>query len=237
MIKRLKIRLRGKGVIREVQFEVRRVVNGGYCQRDQELVKRHIEELRKEGIPAPARIPVFFPVPTYMVTTASSIEVARAKTSGEAEYVILLDGKNILIALGSDHTDRELERVSLELSKQVCPNVISGDAWNYLDLKERWDSLILRSWVYRDGRRILYQEAALEALLPPEELIRLVSRHIPHCPLDGTLIFSGTVPILSKEVIYGERFEASLEDPIMGEELRLEYCIDRFSWFSWERET
>ncbi|NIQ18355.1 MAG: DUF2848 domain-containing protein, partial [Candidatus Aenigmarchaeota archaeon] len=79
--------------------------------------KAHIEELRREGIPPPPSVPMLFPVLSHNITTAGQIQVVGSRTSGEAEFVLLLDGENIFVGVGSDHTDRDLERHSIMKSK------------------------------------------------------------------------------------------------------------------------
>ena len=86
-------------------FTVRRMVNAGYVGRNREAVQAHIDEMLREGIPAPASVPMLFPMPVDNVTTAASIEVFGEQTSGEIEFVLLLAGDEMYVAVGSDHTD------------------------------------------------------------------------------------------------------------------------------------
>ena len=45
------------------------------------------------------------------------------------EYVLFVGEDDILVGVGSDHTDRVLERTSLAKSKQICKNVVSSRVW------------------------------------------------------------------------------------------------------------
>ena len=200
---------------RGLDFLVRRMVNAGYSGRDQQEVRRHKEELRREGIPAPESTPTLYPVITDLLTLQEEIEVVGDRTSGEAEFVLLVGDEGCLVGVGSDHTDRELETVDITKAKQVCPNVMGPKVWSLDEVQDHWDALVLRSWVSEGGRRTLYQEAALEALLPPRELMAFVRSRLMDGQLEGTVIFSGTVSILTPEIIYGDSFEVELEDPVL----------------------
>ncbi len=128
-------------------FPVRRVVNAGYVGRDQHAVRAHIEELAREGIPPPKQVPMLFPFLSAQLTTGDRIEVIGGDTSGEVEYVLLLHQGEVYVGVGSDHTDRALERDNLVKSKQVCANVLSREVWRYQDVQAHWDDLELRSWI------------------------------------------------------------------------------------------
>src|SRR5262249_18271568 len=132
-----------------LRFVVRRVVNAGYVGRDQAAVRAHIDELAREGIPPPRPVPDFFLVGADRLTTKDQIEVLGKETSGEVEYVLLLDQGEVYVGVGSDHTDRALEQHSLTRSKQICSNVLSSQVWRYRDVKDRWDDLLLQSWVQK----------------------------------------------------------------------------------------
>src|SRR5574341_1413948 len=97
-----------------VSLDIRRLINAGYTGRDQAAVRHHIEELKAHGVPAPERTPVLFPKPAALLAQGPTIEVLGGRTSGEAEFVLLVAGGWVLVAAGSDHTDRELEKVSIE---------------------------------------------------------------------------------------------------------------------------
>jgi len=64
-------------------------------------------------------------VPPERVTTAPSVRVRGSHTSGEVEFVLFKTGSGTLVTVGSDHTDRELEKSDVPLSKAVCPKVVA----------------------------------------------------------------------------------------------------------------
>lgn len=215
---------------RGFKFPVRRMVNAGYAGRDQQEVRRHIEELRREGIPAPASTPTLYPVITDLLILREEIEVVGDRTSGEAEFVLLVGPEVCLVGVGSDHTDRELEAVDVTKAKQVCPNVMAPKVWSLDEVEDHWDAMLLRSWVWEGGLRTLYQEASLEALLPPRELMSFVRSRLKDGRLEGTVIFSGTVPILTPEIVYGDSFEVELQDPVLDRRLWCRYRVDRLDY-------
>ncbi len=214
----------------ELDFSVGKMLNAGYTGRDQASVRRHIEELKEHGVPAPPTVPMFYPVTSDRLVVSQEIEVVGSETSGEAEFVLLYHHGEWYVGVGSDHTDRRLEAYSVLYSKQVCPNVISARLWPYRDVVDHWDELVLRSWVWQGEQRTLYQEAKLSAMLHPNDLIPL-TMEVVSGGLEGLVLFSGTVPLLTGGFIYGDRFAAQLEDPRRNMELSVDYRVRRIDWF------
>lgn len=212
------------------EFRVRRLLNAGFTGRKQEVVMKHVEELKAHGVSAPDKIPAFYPVPKHLVTTDDEIEVLGESTSGEVEPVFLFQEGNIYVAVGSDHTDREIEKASIANSKIACPKIISKDLWDYREVKESWDRLILRSWVEEGSGKKMYQEGSLSAFLPPDELIRQTKEHIKDNDLEGMVLFLGTLPILEKGFVFSGAFEGELVDERMGRKLTFGYQIRRIDW-------
>ncbi len=209
-----------------LDFTITKVINAGFAGRDQESVSKHIEELKKQGVPTPEHTPTLYPVSPYMVTQENSIYVLDERTSGEAEYVLMIRDNDVYVGVGSDHTDRALEIDSIPKSKQIYPNVISREIWLLEDIRDVWDQLLLRSWVVIAKERRLYQKARLSALLPPDELLDLVRSNSKHKSLDGSLIYSGTVPLSTGEMLFGEQFEVALLNPLNQMKLNCSYEIN-----------
>src|SRR5262249_50191539 len=92
------------------------------------------------------------------------------------------------------------------------------------EVEGHWDELVLRSWVRSGRKRQLYQEAALGALLAPSALLPGLRRYAGR-ELAGVVFFSGTVPTLGGELIYGDGYELELGDPRLGRRLRLQYTV------------
>ena len=212
-----------------VSLDIRRLINAGYTGRDQAAVRHHIEELRAHGVPAPASTPTLCAKPASLITQDPTIEVLGGQTSGEAEFVLLISGGRVLVAAGSDHTDRKLEKVSIEKAKMMCPNVISHEAWDLAEVQHGWDDMVLRGHVTAGGRRVLYQEARLGQMMTPEDLLALAKSRTDG-DLEGLALFSGTVAMLGGEMIFGERFEVELVDARRGRALRCDYRIAPLSY-------
>lgn len=210
----------------EILFQERRMINAGYTGRNQEGVKRHIDELKKQGIPAPETTPAAYEVITRLICFNQEIEVVGNKTSGEAEFVLLCSGEEVYVGVGSDHTDRELEKVNIVKSKQICPNVMSNRIWRLKNVKKDWDEIILRSWVKNnEGVKNLYQESSLDKIMTPEDLLAFIKNKLVDEDLNGAIIYSGTVPILTEEINYNNYFEVELYNPKNEKKLGCAYQI------------
>ncbi len=224
---RVKLYVQKDGKEEEILFEVRRMVNAGYTGRNQQAVRSHIEELKRDKIPAPDSIPTAYEVISKHLYFDDEIEVVGEKTSGEAEFALLCSGTRVFVGVGSDHTDRELEAVSVIKSKQVCPNVMSRCVWDLNDVQKDWDEIILRSWVKDDrGDKLIYQEAPLTTILSPEDLMNFVRNKLNDKELDGVAIFSGTVAIIPEKINFGSYFEAELHHPGTGKRLGCAYRVN-----------
>lgn len=224
---RLRFTLEQQGGREQVEFNLERMVNAGYTGRDQQQVGRHIEELAAKGIPGPAKTPTLYPVTRHaLLVDPGGIEVYADQTCGEVEYVLLVQpGGRVLVGLGSDHTDRHLEKSDIPRAKQICPNLVAGTLWPLEELAGHWDQLALRSWQQQaDGGELLYQEGLLSALMPPDALLEWVAGRLGG-DLEGCLIFSGTLASLTGGFVYGRRFRAELDDPVLGRKLSLDYVV------------
>lgn len=203
-------------------LQPRRLIMGGYSGRDQASVQRHIDELRAHGVPAPTRVPILFPCTADRLTTDDEIEVLGDQTSGEAEYVLIQHQGQLYVAAGSDQTDRELEKTSITMAKQVCPKVLSAVVWPYDEVRDRWDAIELRAQV---GTRAGYQAGTLAEMLRPEDLLDLIRDRIGG-DLEGAVIYSGTLPIADEGGFgFGGPFTAELADPSSGRTLRCAYAV------------
>lgn len=201
------------------------VAIAGFTGRDPDAVRDHIRELEEIGVPAPSQVPAVYTVPDWVLAQGSGeIQVPSDRGSGEAEPVLvaLPDGA-IYVTVGSDHTDRDLERASVELAKLTHPKVLGRTAWPFSELASEWDELVLRSWVGEQAE--LYQEASLGAIAKPLELlehVRGVLRPPPDRPL---IVFLGTVPLRSEGFSFDGWFTAALEDPERARRLVCTYSV------------
>ncbi len=207
-----------------IGFVVRQIINAGYTGRNQEEVRKHVEELKQMGVPAPDSVPAYYLKSSSLLTTDNFAEVVDEDSTGEAEYVLLVGNNNIYVAVGSDHTDRKLEITSIPKAKQLCPNFISSAVWMFDDVKEHWDEIEMRSWIGKD-RETLYQEATLAAFMRPEELLERVRVLCGGGLEEGAAIFSGTVGALVKGMPFSKHFEAELRDRKSGRSLTCGYTL------------
>jgi hypothetical protein len=216
------------------RVRVGRMINAGFTGRNAAAVQAHIQELAREGIAPPPFVPMLFPIISRNLVVDDAIEVVGEKTSGEAEVVFILDGDDLHIGVGSDHTDRELEAHDVLASKQACPNVISRELWDYRDVADAWDGLILQSWVTPTpgAAELPYQRAPLATLLPPVAVLDLVRRRTTGA-VDGQLVvYGGTIPLLTGAPVYGSGFRCELLDSRSGRALRCAYAIRRLAYVS-----
>ncbi|MED0737884.1 DUF2848 family protein [Aneurinibacillus thermoaerophilus] len=213
----------GNGDKRQETFQVSNVIVVGYGGRNIEKVMEHIHELEQIGVSPPSTIPAIYPQKLSSLTFNDSIRVNGGETSGEAEYVLFNDGNEWFVTVGSDHTDRLIEKEDIQKSKEACPKPLATLFWKLKDVEQHWDELILRSWITDNTGRRMYQENNLTALLPVHELLDKL-REFGYENLSNTIIFSGTVPTL-EGFVYGSKFEYELEDPVLNRIIRDEYSI------------
>jgi len=202
---------------------VNHLVLAGWAGRNQAAVEAHIRELEVLGTPRPTRTPVFYRASASLLTTANVIEVVGGETSGEVEFVLVLDTNGLWVGLGSDHTNRGLERTSVALSKQLCAKVVAPTLWRLDDLLPHWDDIALRSWAYRDGRRVPYQDGSLAAILPPDQLLTKYAAFAEPITAGGAM-FSGTIATID-EIAPADEFEMELHDPVLNRHLNHRYRI------------
>jgi 4-hydroxyphenylacetate 3-monooxygenase len=199
------------------------VVVAGYTGRDPEAVQAHIAELAHHGVPAPDSVPAFYPVGIELLATAPGpIDVAGDRTSGEAEPVIVrLPGGELYVTIGSDHTDRELERTSIPLAKRACPKVMSTALWPLAAVEEGWDDLVLASDV--GPAAVDYQRGTLAGLRRPREILAMIDDAGLADAGRTLVVFLGTVPLIGGDFSFAPRFRARLIDERRGRELAREY--------------
>jgi hypothetical protein len=205
------------------RIEITTLVIAGWTGRDKAAVEHHIAELAAIGVKPPRVAPCFYRVGANLLTTAGELEVVGEDSSGEVEFVLVSAPEALYVGVGSDHTDRKVEAYGVTVSKQMCPKPIGRELWPLEEVEGRWDSLLLRSHVTREGRRRLYQEGAVDRMLPPRELLARFAGPSGILPA-GTAMFCGTLAVRG-EIGGGERFEIELHDTVKNRSLRHGYAI------------
>jgi hypothetical protein len=190
----------------EVQVPIDTTIVAGWTGRNRDAVEVHIAELEELGVQRPSSSPVFYRVSSSRLSTALEIE-ATATSSGEVEPVLLKHEGRLWVGVGSDHTDRDVEKYSVAVSKQLCDKPLARSFWLYEEVANHWDHLILRSWIDDD---VLYQEDSLVTLLPPDEILRLAEPQLD----DGTLMFCGTCASHGG-IRPAKTFRYQLADPVL----------------------
>ena len=201
---------------------INQAVIAGWTGRDPVARDRHIAELEAIGIARPATTPIYYRVSARRLTTEDSIEVCGSDSSGEVEFVLIGWQGRIFVGLGSDHTDRKVEAYSVTVSKQMCDKVMATVLWELEDVIGHWDQMILRSFAWIGGKRELYQEGTLDAMLPVSELIArgFKDGRLP----DGCAMFGGTFAAKGG-IRPASRFEFELEDPVLKRSIRHAYDV------------
>ncbi|MPZ87124.1 MAG: DUF2848 domain-containing protein [Nitriliruptorales bacterium] len=200
---------------------VNRVLIAGFTGRDAASVQEHIDELRALGVPVPDTVPTVVEVAREMLTTAETIEVDGTFTSGEVEPVLVLFSGRRWLTVGSDHTDRDVERESIARSKQVCPKVVARTLLPLGD--DNLDAVQLESWVDGEGRP--YQQGGMEAILPLgriEEALQAAGVTL----MDGDVVFLGTLPVTGGSMRPSRSFRATLREPRAGHRIDLAYHVN-----------
>jgi hypothetical protein len=200
-------------------FRISELVIAGWTGRDEAALMKHVRELEALGVRAPKSTPIFYRVAASLLTFEDEIQVSGTATSGEVEFVLLSRPDGLWVTVGSDHTDREAEKMSVSLSKQLCAKPISTEAWRYGEVKPHWSRLILRSFIMEHGKRTLYQEGTVDAMRSPEDLMeRYGGLPVGHAMFCGTFAAKGGIrPSL--------RFEMELEDPVLRRTLHHSYTL------------
>lgn len=214
--------LKIKGIL--IRFPIDRLVVAGWVGKDRAALQKHIDELAELGVAPPNRTPTYMNLAPAILTTGSRMQVVGPSSSGEVECVVITsrDGERYL-GVGSDHTDREFEQFSIPASKQMCGKPIAAEAWPFDEVAGHLDSLVLRSWMTKDGRRQLYQEGVLNKNRGLPELLE----NMPEgCVSAGEsfCLFCGTFAAIGG-LAYGERFEFELFDPVLDRRLTHRYDI------------
>ena len=228
----LSLTLQARSSTRPSEVAIEQAVVAGWTGRDPAAVEKHIKELEALGVKRPATTPIFYRVSAARVTTDDLIEATGDGSGGEVEFVLLQHAGKLWVGTGSDHTDREVEKYGVTVSKQMCEKPIAPVFWAYDDVAPHWDRLLLRAHVVEGGKRALYQEGAVTAMMDPRALIeraygaskdareRADAGRLP----EGTVMFCGTLAAHGGGRATSE-FAFELEDPVLGRKIAHAYRV------------
>src|SRR5262249_20561008 len=156
------------------------------------------------------------------LTTGDEIEAVGDKSGGEVEFVLLQHGGRLWVGTGSEHTDREVETYGVTVSKQMCDKPIAAIFWRFGEVAPPLGKVILRAHVTEGGKRVLYQEGPVTAMIDPKELIRLYTNG--WILAENTLMFCGTLAAMGG-VRATTQFAFELEDPVKERKIAHAYTV------------
>ncbi|MEO0692633.1 MAG: DUF2848 domain-containing protein [Pseudomonadota bacterium] len=210
--------MRFEGPDGPIDIEITTLVVAGWTGRDADLVQHHIEELQDIGVAPPTGLPLYYRAAHQLLTHAPVIEVLGTGTSGEVEPLVIQSSGARWLGIAADHTDRELEAVSIAASKQICAKPVSSALWPWAEVADHLDDLILRCDIEEDGAMVRYQEGTLAAIRPLADLIDGSSLG------DGGAMLCGTLGAIGG-VRPAARYKMALHDPVLHRTLTLSYAV------------
>jgi hypothetical protein len=196
------------GTDSHVDLEAPRLIIAGYTGRNAAAVAAHIEELAAIGIPPPASVPAFFELDPSLVTTEPVVKISGSNTSGEVEPVLIRHNGYHYLGVGSDHTDRDVERTDIAASKAACPKPVGQyvialpDDLGALD----WDAIDVESDVDDEP----YQRGGLAVMRTPTDLLTRMTATLGEFS-DDLVMFCGTVPLLTGAFRPGRYWRVQLQ--------------------------
>jgi 2-keto-4-pentenoate hydratase/2-oxohepta-3-ene-1,7-dioic acid hydratase in catechol pathway len=199
---------------------VGRVLIAGFTGRQREAVEEHVRELADAGVPMPERTPALYETDTQSVRQTSVLVVSADNTSGEIEPVVIMAEGQLLLTVGSDHTDRDLEREDISTAKRACQKVIGRCCVPVAAISD-WDSCQLMSWLDEESKP--YQCGTLAELMTFHDLVADLRSGYGLELRDGDVLFLGTVPAIGG-IRPANRFRGTLSIPSLAE-LVLDYQI------------
>ncbi len=216
----LEFSLQEKSGSRKLAIAPERIYNLGSATREKKSADAHQEEVADIGVkiafdrPAPR----IYPMDTPIVTTADRIGVLNEQTSGEVEIVLVVSD-DLYIGVGSDHTDRILEKTSILWSKQACANVIAPELWRFSEIEAHWDKC--RLTMEYDGKP--YQDVAVGVFLSPRRILEILRERLLKMPARDFLVFCGTYATVDKKIHFGSRWSFALHDPVLNRAIEHAY--------------
>lgn len=202
-----------------IEVGITALVIAGWTGRDAAVVRRHVEELAALGVPPPSTTPLHYRVGAGLLTQAATINVLGEATSGEAEPFVLQADGALWLGLGSDHTDRGLEAISVAAAKQACPKPVAGVLWAWEEVEGHLDRIELASEIHEGGAWRPYQSGTLAAIRPLHGLIEDAGL------VEGGAMMCGTLAAIGA-VRPATRFRARLHDPVRDRSIEFGYEVD-----------
>ena len=202
-------------------IDVTALLNAGYAGRNQAEVASHIAELASLGVPAPTTTPARYPISPYLAQQTDRVYVQHGRTSGEAEWALIITDNDVLITAACDHTDRDLEVHSVAWSKNAAPDVLGTRAWRLSEIADRLDDIALEAWVGHGDTIELIQQGTLGDLLAPKYWLDVLTERGDARP--GTVLISGTISMLHGVNQFADTWKVAMTDPATQDVIGVEY--------------
>jgi len=167
-----------------------------FASRDIGAKRRQLDEmLERDGryTGATRTSPSVYRIGRSLLTQSPEFEVQGALTGGEAEVVLVRTADEVLVTVGSDQCDRELDALFPDKPKQMCPHPVAAAAWLASYVRGHWDQLQISSTLSIGSHRIPLQESSLSALVDLEFVLAMKS---VKCLPDPAWVYCGSVPFL-----------------------------------------
>lgn len=189
----------------------------GYTGRDESSVRAHIDELAAIGIAPPEHVPMLYELSPELISIDEDIALTADTATGEVEPVLLWHDGCWYLGIGSDLTDRDLEREDVRTSKAACLKPMGSTFVRLPDnvadggFDSDWDLIAACSYV--DG--VLYQTGSLAGLRPPSDIIGRVveAGFIDDSSGRDVVVFTGTIPLVGGEFKAGKTWRGTLTFP------------------------
>ncbi|MBU8878198.1 DUF2848 domain-containing protein [Bacillus sp. FJAT-29790] len=209
-----------------ITFNVKNVYCLGNSGRTQVDIQNHILELEKQGISAPMNTDAtIHPISDYLVTQDGNIQVLGNNTTGEIEYLLLINEEGSFITVGSDHADRVLEAQSSKYFKQICQKPIAKVLWPLEEVIGHWDEIKLTCEIMVHDHWELYQEGTVASLLGVEKVIELLQKNNVYST-EGIVVYCGTICLYKGKFMYPTWYRMTMHDPILNRSIILCYNIE-----------
>jgi Protein of unknown function (DUF2848) len=202
-------------------IDVTALLNAGYAGRNQAEVASHIAELAALGVPAPTTTPALYPISPYLAQQTDRVYVQHGRTSGEAEWALIITDNDVLITAACDHTDRDLEVHSVAWSKNAAADVLGTRSWRLSDIADRLDDIALEAWVGHGDTIELIQQGTLGDLLAPKYWLDVLTERGDARP--GTVLISGTISMLHGVNQFADTWKVAMTDPATQDVIGVEY--------------
>lgn len=207
-----------------VAVQVRHLVVAGWTGRDDAAVRHHIDELAAIGVAPPSTVPLYYRCAPALLTMADHVQVLGDGSSGEAEPLFIIAGGRRYLGLGSDHTDRQLEAVSVAASKQICAKPVAATLWDWDEVADHLDQIEITSDIHEGGEWVPYQSGTLAAIRPLQSLIE--GAGLDALAADGAVAMLCGTFAAKGGVRPAAQMRMRMHDPVLGRDIQLAYAAE-----------